>query len=220
VSAEGVSAIPQGLAIADAAALLHDGVTALAIFDHFQVGPGDRVLVLGASGGLGIVSMQLAQARGARVMATARDRLKIDRLRRHGLPGTIVDSKEAAWKERIRSEFGEVDVIIDNVGGALGEEAFGLLARHGRFSAHGTPSGRFASPDPELVKRLDAKVIGIGDVQLSVERRRQLMERAMAEAAAGRIRPLIGQSWPLERAADAHAAIESRTVIGTTQLIV
>ena len=65
-----------------------------------------------------------------------------------------------------------------------------------------------------------ADLITIGDVQLGIDVRRRLTGRALADAAEGRIRPLVGQSWPLEQAAEAHAAIEDRTVIGTTQLIV
>jgi NADPH2:quinone reductase len=219
VSAEGVSAIPAGLTAAEAAALLHDGVTATAIFDRLQVGPSDRVLVVGASGGLGIVSMQLAHARGARVVGTARDQSKLERLRRHVQVGPIVDSEDAAWQQQIRAGLGEADVILDNVGGSLGEAAFELLAPHGRFSAHGTPSGRFAALDAGRVAQRGADVITISDVQLSIEARHGLTERVLAEAAQGRVRPLIGQCWPLERAAEAHAAIENRTAIGTTQLV-
>jgi NADPH2:quinone reductase len=201
----------------EAAALLHDGVTGLAIFDRLRVGPGDRVLVVGASGGLGIMAMQLAVCRGARVIGTARDEGKLARLRHLG---TVVDSDARDWKEQVRTEVGEVDVVIDNVGGDLGESAFDLLATGGRFSAHGTPSGRFADLDAELVRQRAADVVGIGDVQLDMATRRRLTERMLAEAAAGRIRPVIGQTFPLERAAEAHAAIESRTVFGATQLLV
>jgi NADPH2:quinone reductase len=216
VPAEGLSAVPAGLKVADAAALLHDGVTATAIFDQLRVSGADRVLVVGVSGGLGIVAMQLARCRGAQVIGTARDWRKLDRLRHLG---TVVDSDDVDWRDRIRLAIGEVDVIIDNVGGTLGEAAFDLLAQNGRFSAHGTPSGRFAALDEGLVAQRGAEVTGIGDVQLSTDTRRRLTDRILADAAAGRIRPLIGQTWPLERAAEAHAAIESRSVIGTTQLL-
>ncbi|MCW2549349.1 MAG: putative dehydrogenase, partial [Mycobacterium sp.] len=114
----------------------------------------------------------------------------------------------------------EVDVIIDNIGGALGEAAFDLLAQNGRFSAHGTPSGRFANLDPDRIRERGAEVIGIRDAQLDTATRRRLTDQILAEAAAGTIHPVIGQTWPLERAAQAHAAIENRTVFGTTQLLV
>ena len=212
---EVLSVVPDGLPLSDAMALLHDGVTATAILDRLRVRTGDRVLVVGASGGLGIVSLQLGKARGASIIGTARDETKLARLSHLG---TIVDSDAPDWIAKIRSEVGDVDVILDNVGGALGEAAFDLLATGGRFSAHGTPSGRFAALDAELVKDRDAEVIGIRDVQPTVAERRRLTDQVLAEAAAGTVQPLIGQTWPLERAAEAHAAIEARTVFGTTQL--
>jgi NADPH:quinone reductase-like Zn-dependent oxidoreductase len=59
-----------------------------------------------------------------------------------------------------------------------------------------------------------------GGVRVTPEQSRELSAKALAEAAAGRLRPLIGQTFPLERAAEAHAAIESRQTIGKTLLIV
>jgi NADPH2:quinone reductase len=214
---DALSVVPSGLKVSDAAALLHDGITATAIFDALRVGDGDRVLIVGASGGLGIVAMQLARSRGARVVGTARDEGKLARLRELG---TVVDSEDPDWAAKVRSELEEVDVIIDNIGGALGEAAFDLLAQNGRFSAHGTPSGRFANLDPDRIRERGAEVIGIRDAQLDTATRRRLTDQILAEAAAGTIHPLIGQTWPLERAAQAHAAIENRTVFGTTQLLV
>ena len=63
-------------------------------------------------------------------------------------------------------------------------------------------------------------VRGIAQVQFTPEEARRLMARALSEAAEGRIRPVIGQTFPLEHAADAHAAIEAREVIGKTLLTV
>jgi NADPH2:quinone reductase len=62
-------------------------------------------------------------------------------------------------------------------------------------------------------------VTGIDRVQFGPEQARAYAARALAEAAAGRITPVIGQTWPLDRAADAHAAIEARAVVGKTLLI-
>jgi NADPH2:quinone reductase len=63
-------------------------------------------------------------------------------------------------------------------------------------------------------------VRGIDQAQLSDEDRRRLTQRALREAAVGRIRLIIGQTFPLEKAAEAHAAIEARTVVGKTLLVV
>ena len=67
---------------------------------------------------------------------------------------------------------------------------------------------------------LKLRVRGIEHVQFAPADGKRLAERALSEAAAGRIRPVIGQTFPLERAADAHAAIEARDVIGKTLLLI
>jgi NADPH:quinone reductase len=223
---EALSVVPDGLPIAAAAALLHDGVTAMSLLDATKVTTDDRVLVVGASGGLGIVSIQLARARGALVVATARDPAKLARLRDLDLGATIVDSDAPHWIVQAGGELGSrspaagASVILDNVGGALGEAAFGLIAPEGRFSAHGTPSGRFAQPDPADIERLRVTMTGIDGVRLSVLERRRITDDLLALAVAGQVRNVVGQTLPLAEAARAHAAIENRSVFGATQLVI
>jgi NADPH2:quinone reductase len=220
VPAGALSAVPEGLGLPQAAALLHDGVTALALFDGLRIGAEDAVLVVGASGGLGIVSVQLARARGARVVAAAREQRKLGRLRELGADA-VIDSEAPGWVEQARAALGGegADVILDNVGGAVGEASFAALAPGGRFSAHGTPSGRFASIDATEADRRGVTLRGIEHVQLSAAERKRFTDEALAEAAAGRIAPVIGQTFPLAQAAGAHAAIERRTVFGKTLLL-
>jgi NADPH2:quinone reductase len=111
-------------------------------------------------------------------------------------------------------------VVFDGVGGQIGRAAFGVTARGGRFSAHGAPSGAFTVIDPQEAERHGVTVRGIEHVQFAPADAKRLAERALSEAAAGRIRPVIGQTFPLERAADAHAAMEARGVIGKTLLLI
>jgi len=110
-------------------------------------------------------------------------------------------------------------VILDNIGGQLGEAAFAVIASGGRFSAHGTPSGEFAAIDPAEAERRAVTVRGIGDLQLTNGDIQRLTEQALAEAAAGRVKPIVGQTFPLASAADAHVAIEARAVFGKTLLL-
>jgi len=111
------------------------------------------------------------------------------------------------------------DVVFDGVGGTVGAAAFGLTAPGGRFSAHGAPSGGFADIDAQAAQALGVTVRGIEQVQFAPAESKRLAERALSEAAAGRLRPVIGQTFPLERAAEAHAAMEARVVLGTTLLL-
>ncbi len=220
VPAEGLIPVPDGLGLREAAALLHDGRTALGLAEGARIQPGEWVLVLAVGGGLGILLVQLAHAAGARVIGAARGKRKLDLARELGA-AAVVDYSEPDWAERVREATGGVgpDVVFDGAGGQIGRAAFEITARGGRFSAHGAPSGRFAEIDPQEAERRGVTVRGIQHVQFSPADGKRLSGQVLSEAAAGRIRPVIGQTFPLERAADAHAAIEARGVIGKTLLL-
>jgi NADPH:quinone reductase len=220
VDFDGLSAVPDGLALIDAAALLHDAPTALTLFDLTGAASAGSVLVLGASGGLGLMLVQLARASGVRVVAVARDEAKLERIRVLAPDASVVDSEQSDWIEQAREALGDAgaDVVFDNIGAALGEAAFQLVADGGHYSAHGTPSGQFAAIDPEQAARRDVALTGIESVQLDKQALKRATKRALAAAARGELSPVIGQTYPLERAADAHAAIEARTVFGKTLL--
>jgi NADPH2:quinone reductase len=218
--AAGLISVPDGLGLREAAALLHDGVTALGLADAARIRAGERVLITAAGGGLGILLLQLAHAAGAQVIAAARGARKLDLARTLGAD-TVVDYSAAGWTERVREATGGrgADLVFDGAGGRIGRAAFEVTADGGRFSAHGAPSGEFTAVDPHEAERRKVTVRGIQDIRFTPAEARRLAERALTEAVAGRITPVIGQTFPLERAADAHAAIESRGVIGKTLLL-
>ncbi|CAA9464750.1 MAG: Putative oxidoreductase [uncultured Rubrobacteraceae bacterium] len=219
--AEGLIPVPGGLGLPEAAALLHDGPTALGLVEAAGLRPGEWVLVLAAGGGMGTLLVQLAKATGARVVGAARGEKKLGLVRELGAE-VVVDYSEAGWTERVREATGGAgpDAVFDGVGGRIGEQAFGITARGGRFSAHGASSGDFAGIDPREAERRGVRVTGIERVQFAPAEAGRLAERAMSEAAAGRLRPVVGRTVPLERAADAHAAMEARGVVGKTLLLV
>ncbi|MFC0507161.1 zinc-binding dehydrogenase [Micromonospora costi] len=206
--------VPDGLALDTAVALLADGRTATMLVDVAGVRPGERVLVEAAAGGVGSLLVQLAAAAGARVVGLAGGDRKVSLL--SGLGAAVaVDYRRPGWADRVRDATGGVDVVFDGVGGEIGRTAFTLLDRGGRMVSFGLASGEWAAIPAE-----DAAARGVTLVRPDVPpaRLRAYAERALAEAAAGRLRPLIGQRFPLERAADAHAAIESRATVGKTLL--
>jgi NADPH:quinone reductase len=96
--------------------------------------------------------------------------------------------------------------------------AFAITAPGGRFSAHGAPSGAFARIDPREAGRRQITVRGVEQAQFRDDEHARLARSALARLAAGQIRPYIGQTFPLAKAADAHAAIEARATTGKTLL--
>ncbi|WP_030300518.1 zinc-binding dehydrogenase [Streptomyces katrae] len=207
--------VPDGLESAEAAALAHDGVTGSGIVDGVGIEPGDRVLILGAAGGMGTLLVQMAVAAGAYVVGAARGEQKLALVRELGAD-RAVDYTEPGWTEAVG---GPVDVLLDGVGGELGLAGFGLVRDGGRVSAHGAPGGGFTELDPAEVERRGIALRGIAEVQFPPEVITRLAGRALAEAAAGRLRPVIARRFPLAEAADAHRAIEARTVPGKALLI-
>jgi len=209
--------VPDGLALRDAVALLADGRTALALAGRARPVKGETVLVEAAAGGVGTLLVQLARNAGARVVALASEERKL-RLA-HDLGADIAISYgDQDWPRRVRDAVGAVDVVFDGVGGDIARAAFGLLGPGGRFCAFGMASGSFAPVTPELAQQHQVSMVhGTG---LSPEELTALVRAALAEAAAGRIRPVIGQELELARAAAAHAAIEARATIGKTLLTV
>jgi NADPH:quinone reductase len=209
--------VPDGLALRDAVALLADGRTALALTRRARLAKGDTVLVEAAAGGVGTLLVQLARDAGARVVALASEERKLQLARDLGAD-IAISYGDHDWPRRVRDAVGGVDVVFDGVGGDTAAAAFGLLGPGGRFCAFGMASGSFAPVTQELARQHQVSmVLGTG---LSPEELTALVRTALAEAAAGRIRPVVGQELALARAADAHAAIEARATIGKTLLTV
>ena len=227
VPVQRLETVPDGVDLRVAAALLHDGATALGLLAGTGVKPGETVLVLGAAGGMALLLAQLARAEGARVIGTARlagaprAAEKRDAILGAGAE-VVVDYTEAGWTSRVAEAAGGAgpDVVFDGVGGPLGRAAFGIVADGGRFSAHGAPGGVFAPVSANEAAERGVTVRGIEQVQNTPPRHEELVRQALAEGAAGRLRPVIGQVFPLEQAADAHAALAARSVIGKTLLTI
>jgi NADPH2:quinone reductase len=209
--------VPTELALRDAVALLADGRTALSLVRRAEPRAGETVLVEAAAGGVGTLLVQLARAAGARVVALAGGERKLALARELGAD-VAVDYRSADWAERVRAEAGEVDVVFDGVGGSIGPAAFGLLRAGGRFCLFGMASGSPTRIAPEEAAARDVAVLESGPP--SPQELVALTRAALDIGAAGGLRPVIGQALPLERAADAHAAIEARSTVGKTLLIV
>jgi NADPH:quinone reductase len=208
-------AIPDPMSTADAVALLADGRTAMALMSAAAVRPGDVVLVEAAAGGVGSLLVQLSVAAGARVVAAAGGTAKLGLAAELGAQ-YLADYSEPDWAERVRAV--AADVVFDGVGGTVGEAAFTLLRDGGRMCTYGMASGQFARISDAAAASRGVRLIR--GAQVTPERMRELTSAALAAAASGTMRPVIGQTFPLARAAAAHAAIEARKTTGKTLLTI
>jgi NADPH2:quinone reductase len=220
VDAEQLIRVPDGLDLREAAAVMHDGRTALRLTEIVDVRPGEWVLVNAAGGGLGALLVQLSHDAGAQVIGAARGKQKLDLATELGAD-LVVDYSDPNWLQAVRdaTSGAGADAVFDGAGGEIGLAAFAVTAPGGRFAAYGAPSGGFAAIDRADAARRRIALSGIEDVQLGPADGKRLTERALSGAAAGRIAPVIGQTFPLDRAAEAHAVIEARDVIGKTLLV-
>ena len=169
---------------------------------------------------MGTLLVQIAHAAGAKVIAAARGDRKLALASELGAD-VALDYSKAGWADRAREATGGKgpDIVFDGAGGAIGRAAFEITQRGAWFSAHGAPGGSFAPITPDEAAARGITLRGIQHAQLAPAELVRCTERALAEAVAGRIRPIIGQKFALERAAAAHVAIESREVLGKTLLL-
>ncbi|MBB5773306.1 NADPH2:quinone reductase [Nonomuraea jabiensis] len=207
-SADDLIPIPDGLSPEFAVALLADGRTAVGLARAAAPQPGEWVLVEAAGGGVGSLLVQLATAAGARVVGAASSAAKRDLAAGLGAELTV-DYTDPGWTELVRDATGGLDLVFDGVGGEVGAAAQGLLKDGGRLSVYGMAGGPMTTPEP--------RVTAVAWPQADL---RELARQALTLAAAGRLRPTVGAVYPLESAAEAHAAIEARAVTGKSLLTI
>jgi NADPH:quinone reductase-like Zn-dependent oxidoreductase len=199
--------IPEGLGDVEAAVLPLAGLTAWqALVETADVQPGDRVLILAAAGGVGHLAVQIAKARGAHVIGTARSE-KHAFLTELGADEAVDYTRETV-AERVR----DVDVVLDSVGGESTIDALPALRDGGLLVALSSSS------DLERAHALAGDRVRITGIL--VEPDRAGMEALAALVAHGELRPHVERTFPLEQAALAHEAGETGRTRGKLVLVV
>jgi NADPH2:quinone reductase len=206
---EALHALDDRLDDAAAVAMIGTGRTTMAILDVAQVHADDVALVTAAAGGIGSLLVQAARNAGADVVGATGGAAKAARVRDLGV--RAVDYAGAGWTEAV----GEVTVAFDGVGGEIGRGALETLGVGGRLILFGLASGE---PTPLSAGDLFRRGLTVSAALGRAGDQRVLEERALAAAAGGELVPLI-TAFPLARAADAHAAIESRATVGKVVLV-
>lgn len=199
--------IPDELGDVEAAALPLAGLTAWqALVETADVQDGHRVLILAAAGGVGHLAVQIAKARGAYVIGTARAR-KHGFLLELGADETVDYTRESV-AERVR----DADVVLDSVGGESSLEALPALRDGGLFVA--LPS----SSDLDRLHALAGDRVRVTGIL--VEPDRTGMEALAALVARGDLRPQVERTFPLEQAALAHEVGEAGRTQGKLVLVI
>jgi NADPH2:quinone reductase len=207
----GVHVIPDGLGARQAIAALHDGVMGVSRVQKAGLRAGDTALITAAGGAIGTWLIPLLKADGVTVIAAARGARKLALAADRGAD-TVADYGQEDWTAGI----GAVDAVFDGAGGELGAAAFKLVRSGGRFFSYGAAAGDFPVIEAAAAER-GVEVIGI-DGGFSADEMHRAAGDALERLADGSVEAVIGQVVPLERAADAHAAIAERSVVGKTLL--
>lgn len=211
VGEDNVTLIPDGVPFDEAAIVsCAIGTELNAIRDVAQLRPGERVLVSGAGGGLGIHGVQLARLSGAIVYAVTTSPEKAALIRDNGAHHVIlIERGEDFSKELMRLTNGEgVTVVIDNVGSVLFEPTRRSLGMGARWIFVGQLTGDFVKLNPA---QLFFKNVQIKSAKSTS---REQLRDSLKLVAAGLVKPFIQERWPLERAAEAHALVESGRTTG------
>ena len=219
VDARTVDKIPAGLDATTAAAMLVDYQTAhYALFERGQLRPGETVLVLGATGGVGSAAVQLAARAGAFVIAAASTERKREMARQLGAAATI-DSRAPDLRTQLKAAAprGTVDVIVDPVGGEIFEAMFRSLAKEGRHLVLGFAGGSIPSLPANLPLLKSASLVGveIRHFLASQPVKAQEVRTALFESVvSGTLRPPAVTTFLLDRATEALAATMRRDKSG------
>ncbi|MGW4214628.1 zinc-binding dehydrogenase [Lentzea sp. NPDC004789] len=217
-SAEEIVAVPDGLGSAEAAAMLHDGATAVNLAGRVKIEQGDWVLVAAAAGGAGSLLVQLLRDAGARVIAAARGERKLALVRELGAEVTV-DYSLDGWQDQVRDASGDIGVVFDGAGGALGKAAFEVVADGGHFVTYGSSDG-LTDIDPAVASRRQVHVDNVLAAIPDPATVREQLTKALELTAEGRIRPVISATYPLEEAVKAHRSLEERATLGKSLLLI
>jgi NADPH2:quinone reductase len=223
IPAERAIRLPAERSFEEGSALLLTYATAIhALVDRGRLEAGQSLLVLGASGGVGIAAVEIGKALGARVVAAVSSDAKAKAALGAGADQAMVypagDLDPKALAQQFKEAVGPdgADVILDPVGGDYSEAALRSIAWEGRFLVVGFPAGIAKLPlNLTLLKSCDVCGVFWGAFAAREPQRNAAhIERLFRWWAEGRIAPMISATYPLERAGEAIAALRDRKAIG------
>ncbi len=223
--ADRLSAIPDAMDFASATGLMSAyGTSYHALVDRGQLRAGETLLVLGASGGVGLAAVQIGKALGAKVIACASSAEKLAVCRANGADETInYDSEDMRARVKAITQGNGIDVVYDAVGGAYSELALRDMAWGGRFLVIGFAAGDIPKIALNLPLIKGCSIVGVWIGAFA--KREKARHRANANElwkwfAEGRLKPYASTEFPLDKVSDALNALIKRKVAGKVVLTV
>jgi NADPH2:quinone reductase len=212
VPGHSVVPIPDGVALQDAAAMGVAGLTALSVVREVAlVTSTDRVLVLGASGGVGSMIVSLAHSVGATVWGQTASPRKLEGITAQGADHALV-AGPAELGELVKEW--EPTVVFDGLGGQFVAPVVETIAPLGRIVSFGTSAGPSVNLDMQILYRKSLSLLGYGGMRLDLEERRRDLEATLAALADGSIHVRVDGVLPLAKVNDAFARLRDRDVQG------
>jgi NADPH:quinone reductase-like Zn-dependent oxidoreductase len=210
VSARNLLKLPEHVSYAEAAAAALVYLTAWhSLITKGQLRPGETVLIVGAGGGVNSASIQVAKLAGARVYVVGSSASRLEQAKALGAD-VLIDRSVEDWSKavfRLTDRQG-VDVVVDNVGQETLPGSIRAVRKGGRILIVGNTSGPQAAVDLRYIFSKHISLIG------STMAPHSDFVRVMGLIFEGKLKPVIGATYPLERTADAHRALERGEVFG------
>jgi NADPH2:quinone reductase len=219
VPVDRVVAVPDGVDLADAAAVMLQGMTAHYLCEStFRAGPEHTALVHAAAGGVGLLLTQMLRAKGTRIIATTSTAQKAALARGAGADDVVLYTETDLVTEVDRITEGRgVDVVYDGVGATTFDAGLTLLRPRGMMVLYGASSGPVPPVDPQLLNQRGSLFLTRPTLGHYIADRDELVARATAvlgQVADGSLDVRIGGRYPLAEAGRAHEDLEGRRTTG------
>jgi NADPH:quinone reductase len=228
-AAGGTMPVPANMPFEEAASLLMTyGTSYYALKDRANPKPGEKLLVLGAAGGVGIAAVELGRAMGLEVIAAASSQEKVDFCLKHGAHKGLVYAQtldkdgQKKFADDIKSvSGGGVDIVYDGVGGDYAEPAVRAMNWEGRFLVIGFPAGIPKLPlNLTLLKSCDVRGVFWG---AAVARDQKAHHANVADLFAmyadGKIKPHVSNTYPLAKGGEAIRELMDRKAQGKVVVV-
>ncbi len=201
--------VPAGMPMAEAAAFpLAMGTAYRMLLSRAALEPGETVLIMGATGGVGTAAVQIAHACGAQVIAATRSPAKSAQLKALGAHHVVDPSDDLVGHVHALTDGQGADVLAEQVGRAVWEKALAAVKPGGRVAFCGATSGAQVGLNLQVVYRRELSLLGVFGAL------HEELDRVWALAEMGAVRPLVDRTLPLEEVVEAHRLMERSAHLG------